>query len=314
MLYVAPTTLILPTKLPDQEVLRSLLLEKLGSSEQKKNEDDKDNNATKDAMHDVYIGLAKDAGESHLMTYASQLAQKEAASVNSDAEKIRDGLEGLAEMLELSTVPSVIEGYDISHSQGANTVASKVVFVDGVPVKSLYKRYKLRTPELADGKVDDYLAIKEVLSRRFADYLSKTSPNSVNNRKNKPNKKRKDNKDKIPDIILIDGGKGQLGVAEEVLNSLNFNGGNSTILISLAKKNEEVFVVGKPEAVNTNYDQSSSPMTILRQVRDEAHRYALSYHRSLQRKTLLLDGGGDMPVKHIEREDADSKSTQYVIT
>lgn len=88
---------------------------------------------------------------------------------------------------------------------------------------------------------------------------------------------------------MIDGGKGQLGVAMEVLSSLSFNGGNDTTIISLAKRNEEVFIAGKPEAINSDYDTSSAPMRLLRQVRDEAHRYAFSYHSSLRNKDFLLD-------------------------
>ena len=191
-------------------------------------------------------------------------------------------------MLELSVVPSVVEGYDISHSQGSDTVASKVVFIDGVPVKSLYRRYKLKAQAIAHGKVDDYLSIKEVLTRRFADYLQEDGGDHASSLPGweKPQKNKK-NKDRIPDIVLIDGGKGQLSAAEEVVSSLNFHGGNSTILLSLAKQKEEVFVVGRVNAVNTNHDEATPAMMILRQVRDEAHRYANSYHRSLRNKNFL---------------------------
>jgi excinuclease ABC subunit C len=295
-----PSTLVLPVSIPDTEVLKCLLTEKSGIRGVKnmKRKSSGDNNGSNEeniekAMEsgDVRIGLARDAGENHLIVYANHLAQKEAMLVNSDTEKIRSGLEGLAEMLELSVVPSVIEGYDISHSQGTNTVASKVVFIDGVPVKSLYRRYKLKTHAIAHGKIDDYLSMKEVLSRRFGKYLE------VSNKSTKGEQRKKaDDKDRIPDIILIDGGKGQLGAADEVLNSLKLSGGNNTILLSLAKQNEEVFVVGKTNPVNADYDESSAPMRILRQVRDEAHRYALSYHRALRSKDLLTnadDSKGD---------------------
>ena len=265
-------------------MLKCLLREKSGENNHRSKSHKKGTNATETIQDDVNIRLATDAGENHLTAYADQLAQKEAASVDSDTEKIRNGLEGLAEMLELSMVPGIIEGYDISHSQGTNTVASKVVFVDGKPVTSLYRRYKLKNLQITDGKVDDYLAIKEILSRRFADYLNEENSTPKEDiRKNT----KKIKKDKIPDIILIDGGKGQLGVAEEVLSGLNFNGGNSTTILSLAKKNEEVFMVGKSGIINADYDNSSPPMRILRQVRDEAHRYALAYHSSLRKKSFL---------------------------
>ena len=121
----SPSILVLPTNIPDREMLQCLLLEKRGQAVVG-NGDGREEEEGQGIVNPLRIGAPQDAGEDHLLTYANQMAQKEASSLQSDKEKIRSGLEGLAEMLGLSEVPSVIEGYDISHLAGTNTVASKV--------------------------------------------------------------------------------------------------------------------------------------------------------------------------------------------
>ena len=295
-----PRTTILPDSppIPEPEMLKSIIEERLNIDFPQEGEvaealanavDDSDGSVRQrkvSVTHDVVVTSARGAGESHLCTYVEQLARREAGVLLSERVRTGEGLLQVAEMLGMGVTPSIIEGYDISHLSGTNSVASKVVFVDGVPDKSKYRRYKLKDGEA--GSPDDYASIREVLTRRF-----------LSGRGNKGNK------DPLPDLVLIDGGRGQLSSAVSVLEKVSpldggGDGGGSKggsdvgvvvnggpVLISLAKRNEEVFAIVDGEAVRVNdeYDEASPVMRLLRHVRDEAHNYAVTYQRSL-RKTF----------------------------
>ena len=165
----------------------------------------------------------------------------------------------LMEKLKLRTFPHRIECYDISHIQGTNTVASMVVFENGQSKKSEYRRFKVKTTE---GKPDDFLSMKEVLSRRLA-------------RMGEPKWAK-------PNLIIIDGGKGQLSSVMEIVEEI---GMNDIDFVSLAKREEEVFLPHQSESIRIPMD--SNVMFLIQRIRDEAHRFAITYHRKLRSKSAI---------------------------
>jgi len=167
----------------------------------------------------------------------------------------KKGLAGLEKVLGLAGPPRVIEGVDIAHLAGNETVASLVQFIDGLPFKPGSKRYRIRT---VDG-IDDFKSIHEVVSRRFARLVREGEP--------------------LPDIFLVDGGKGQLSAALEAVETL---GVRPPCLISLAKREEEVFLPGRSAPLRLSRDSYS--LRLLEYVRDEAHRFAQHYHHLLRGK------------------------------
>jgi excinuclease ABC subunit C len=169
----------------------------------------------------------------------------------------KKGLAGLEKVLGLKQTPRVIEGVDIAHLHGDETVASLVQFIDGLPFKPGYKRYRIQT---VDG-IDDYKSIHEVVSRRFARLAREGAS--------------------LPDIFLIDGGKGQLSAAMDAVESL---GVAPPCMIALAKREEEIFLPGRSEPLRLSRDSFS--LRLLEYVRDEAHRFAQHYHHLLRSKRL----------------------------
>ncbi len=166
----------------------------------------------------------------------------------------------IQEKLSLSKFPHVVECFDISHIQGTNTVASMVCFNNGMPKKSEYKRYKIKTVET--GKPDDFQSMREVVYRRYSRLLKEGKP--------------------FPDLIIIDGGKGQLSSAVEILSEL---GVKNQDIISLAKRIEEVFLPHKSESVI--FPLNSQALYFFQRIRDEAHRFAITFHRKLREKSAV---------------------------
>jgi excinuclease ABC subunit C len=169
----------------------------------------------------------------------------------------RKGSIGLKKVLGLSDTPRTIEGIDIAHLDGQEKVASLVSFIDGLPFKPNYRRYKIKSVE---GN-DDFASIREVISRRFRNPL------------------HGEEEQVFPDILLIDGGKGQLNAALEVFRML---GKEPPCLISLAKQEEEIYRPGDAEPLRLS--RHSAALRLLQYVRDEAHRFAQHYHHLLRRK------------------------------
>ena len=193
-------------------------------------------------------------------------------------------IEDLAQILELSEQPKRIEGYDISHIQGSDPVASQVVFIDGVPSKQHYRKYKIKDPNVFVGHSDDFASIYEVIQRRFKKWSRfKESGGDVSILNDKTNSKL-DNEllSDWPDLIMIDGGKGQLNAAIKALKELNLE--EEVTICSLAKKNEEIFIPGFTKSLDT--DENQKGVLLLRRVRDEAHRFALSFHRDKRSKRM----------------------------
>ena len=170
----------------------------------------------------------------------------------------KERLIALKEALNLPKLPVRMECFDISHLTGTNTVASMVSFKEGVPDKSSYRKYKIRNPSPSD----DYVAMKEVIYRRY----SKLSREHMT----------------YPDLIIIDGGKGQLSVALESLNKLRVK----IPVISLAKQFEEVYTKPTGEPIRLGKDHKG--LQLLQTIRDEAHRFAIQYQQLLRRKDLFV--------------------------
>ncbi|HSJ29581.1 MAG TPA: excinuclease ABC subunit UvrC [Acidimicrobiia bacterium] len=176
-------------------------------------------------------------------------------------------LRSLQEVLGLEEAPLRIEAYDISTLQGTNTVASMVVMEDAVPRRNEYRRFKIRT---VDGQ-DDFASMEETLRRRFTAYLREMrKPLEERGRFSYP-----------PSLILIDGGPGQLGRAEKVLDELDLD----IPAIGLAKRMEEVYLPGQPDPIRIPRDAEA--LYLLQQIRDEAHRFAITYHRTLRSKSMV---------------------------
>ena len=166
-------------------------------------------------------------------------------------------LQQLKDDLNMDVPPKRIEGFDVSHLGGTNTVASMVCFVDGKPKKSEYRKFNIKS---VDG-IDDFASIREVVLRRY--------------------KRVKNEKLPIPDLILIDGGKGQLSMALSALREL---GMDYIPVVGLAKRLEEIYVPGNSEPQNLK--KSSSSLILLMRIRDEAHRFAISFQKSKRKKDL----------------------------
>jgi len=193
-------------------------------------------------------------------------------------------VEDLTQILELSEQPKRIEGYDISHIQGSDPVASQVVFIDGIPSKQHYRKYKIKDPNVFIGHSDDFASIYEVIYRRFRKWSRfKESGGDFSILNDKANSKL-DNEllSDWPDLIMIDGGKGQLNAATKALKELNLE--EEVAICSLAKKNEEIFIPGFTKSLDT--DENQKGVLLLRRLRDEAHRFALSFHRDKRSKRM----------------------------
>jgi len=186
----------------------------------------------------------------------------------------------IQEKLNLPNFPNRIECFDISHIQGTNTVASMVVFINGKPYKSEYRKFKIRT--LKEGQTDDFASMAEVIKRRYQKLLKDVSTD--------------DKKQFFPDLIIVDGGKGQLSSALEALEELGLN---NMPIVSIAKKFEEIYL---PENSNpVIFPVNSKALFLFQQIRDEAHRFAVSYHRKLREKNAvksILDEISSLQLSH----------------
>ena len=180
-----------------------------------------------------------------------------------DIEQRTNALNELRTQLNLDRVPMRIECFDISHIQGTNTVASMVVLDDGLPKKNDYRHFVINH----DQGNNDFLSMEEAITRRFKNYDSDDVSFSI-----------------LPDLLVIDGGKGQLSSTMRALKSLNLS--NRFDVVSLAKKEEEVFIKGQSESVMI--PRNSLALMLLRLIRDESHRFAITHHRAKRSKSMTL--------------------------
>ena len=192
-----------------------------------------------------------------------------------EQDKNGEALEQIRESLNLSTKPHRIECYDISNIQGTNAVGSMVVFENGSPKNSAYRKFKIQT---VDG-VDDYSMMREMLTRRFKrlkDIDNDESKNSSWTLK--------------PDLVMIDGGKGHLGASLQVFLELGID---DIAISSLAKENEELFTPESPEPIIL--PRNSAGLYLVQRIRDEAHRFAITYHRQRRSKASLKSSIDSIP-------------------
>ncbi len=170
----------------------------------------------------------------------------------------KKGLAGLKKVLKLAEMPRTIEGFDIAHLQGGDTVASLVQFIDGLPFKPGYRRYRIRNVE----GIDDFRSMYEVISRRFGRLAEEQTA--------------------FPDLLLIDGGKGQLNAALAAFRDCEIT---PPTILSLAKREEEIYIPGADSPLRLS--RHSFALRLLQYVRDEAHRFAQHYHHLLRKKSNL---------------------------
>ncbi|MEO1132145.1 MAG: excinuclease ABC subunit UvrC [Cyanobacteria bacterium J06639_1] len=194
--------------------------------------------------------------KAELLEMVERNAQYELDRAQRSATRNAIALQRLSDVLDLPGLPHRIEGYDISHIQGSDAVGSRVVFVDGLPAKQHYRRYKIRDPEVRSGRSDDYASHAEVARRRFG----KLSPADT------------------PDLVVIDGGKGQLSAVRAELDRLGLD---HLPIIGLAKRQEEIFVPGHSTSIQLDDDDPGR--LLLQRLRDEAHRFAITFHRQQRR-------------------------------
>ncbi len=253
-----PRRLLTQLEVEDSPVLEKLLSEKRGSK--------------------VKINVPKRGPKRKLVDMAHQNAVQGLAQIKlkwqSNSDLMARALDDLQEALSLPNRPERIECYDISHIQGTSAVAAMSVYENGAPATSQYRRFKINTVE---GN-DDFASMREVLIRRFK-RLNAAREKPVNS---EASDKQKDSFGVTPDLVLIDGGKGQLSSALETMLKL---GVADIPLASIAKKEEELFVPGNSEPIRL--PRNAPALFVLQQVRDEAHRFAITYHRKSRSRTSL---------------------------
>lgn len=240
---VVPDEVLVPCELEDVDIICSFLREKRGRNVEIL--------VPKIGDKRKLITMAEMNADFQLRELLLQQAQKD--------QSVPRGVLSLQRDLRLTKMPRRIECFDNSHMQGEEYVSSMVVFVDGKPKKSEYRKFKLRTIE---GN-DDFAAMREVVTRRYARVIEEETP--------------------LPDLIIIDGGKGQLSQAVDVLTELGII--DKVAVIGLAKRLEEIFFPGTSEPLLL--PKTSSSLRLLQQARDEAHRFAITYHRKLRDKRTL---------------------------
>ena len=226
----------------------------------------------------VAIDIPQRQTKAELVDMVERNAQYELVRTQKVADRTLQALQDLAEIVDLPDLPKRIEGYDISHIQGSDAVASQVVFVDGMPAKQHYRHYKIKNPEVRAGHSDDFASMAEVIRRRFRRYAADPSQPRIGN----PD---------WPDLVMIDGGKGQLSAVVAVLRDMNLLG--ELNVVSLAKKREEIFLPGESNPLETTAEQPG--VQLLRRLRDEAHRFAISFHRKKRSDRMRRSRLSDIP-------------------
>lgn len=199
-------------------------------------------------------------------TNAHHALEDRLEGTTSAAERADDTLYDLQDKLDLKVVPRLMVCFDVSHTQGSETVASAVVFENGEPRKSDYRRMKIR----GDWGNDDYASMHEAVGRWFA--------------------RRRDEGQPLPDLCLIDGGRGQLGSAAQALRELGLD---DVAVASLAKREEEVFLPGREHSIRL--DRRDRALHVLQRIRNEAHRFAITYNRKLRKRRTIRSELEDIP-------------------
>ncbi|OIP70744.1 MAG: excinuclease ABC subunit C [Oscillatoriales cyanobacterium CG2_30_40_61] len=245
-----PNEILVQYELPDESILTDWLSDRKGKK--------------------VTISTPQRQVKADLIEMVERNAEYELERVQKLSDRHTLALEDLAAILDLPDLPQRIEGYDISHIQGSDAVASRVVFIQGLPAQQYYRHYKIKNPTVHPGHSDDFASLAEVIGRRCRDYANSTDK---------------------PDLIMIDGGKGQLSAVVAVLEKLNLL--EEIPVVSLAKQREEIFLPGESFPLETDPEQPG--VQLLRRLRDEAHRFAVSFHRNQRTQRMKRSHLDDIP-------------------
>ncbi len=266
----------MPVELTEQALIESWLSERRGGT--------------------VRIAVPQRGEQRRLVGMASTNAREslEAARVKwlADTGKTRAALDGLQDELELPSRPRRIECYDISNIQGTSSVGSMVVFIDGHPRPREYRRFRIKTVEGAN----DFASMAEVLRRRFrrareqALEQAGASAAEAASSGNGAKPKRDESFAALPDLVIIDGGKGQLAAAADVMREM---GAKDVPVVGLAKQHEEIFVQDVTDPVVL--PRHSQALYLVQRLRDEAHRFAITYHRGVRAKAGIQSALDTIP-------------------
>ncbi len=254
-----PNEILVQDELPEPEILLEWLTERKGKR--------------------VTLTIPQRQSKAELLEMVQRNAEYELERTQRQAERSLQSLEDLSDLLNLPKVPKRLEGYDISHIQGSDAVASQVVFIDGVSSPQDYRHYLIKNPNVRAGHSDDFASLAEVITRRFRNTREPTQAD-------------------FPDLIMIDGGKGQLSSVVKVLEEMNIL--QHLSVISLAKQREEVFLPGESEPLPSDPEQPG--LQLLRRLRDEAHRFAVTFHRQQRLKKSRRSYLDEIPGLGFERQ------------
>jgi excinuclease ABC subunit C len=268
-----PPALLLQHPLPQQDLIQDWLSERRGRK--------------------VRLSVPQRQRKAELIDLVVRNASYELQRAQRQSEAHQLALEDLAQLLELPVPPRRIEGFDISHLQGSDAVASQVVFVDGLPAKQHYRRYRLQSSSIRAGHSDDFMAMAEIMRRRFRRWAQAKASGAdlAQLRREGGSVLQGDGLNDWPDVVMIDGGKGQLSAVMEALRELDLQ--EELVVCSLAKQREEVFVPGVSQPLASEPDQLG--VVLLRRLRDEAHRFAVTYHRQQRGERQRRSRLGDIP-------------------
>jgi Excinuclease ABC subunit C len=245
-----PNEILVQYQLPEESILTDWLSDRKGKK--------------------VTISTPQRQQKAELIQMVERNAEYELERVQKSSDRNTLALEDLAAILDLPDLPHRIEGYDISHIQGSDAVASRVVFIQGLPAQQHYRHYQIKNPTVHAGHSDDFASLAEVIQRRCRDYATSIDK---------------------PDLIMIDGGKGQLSAVVAVLEELNLL--EEIRVVSLAKQREEIFLPGESFPLETDPEQPG--VQLLRRLRDEAHRFAVSFHRNKRTQRMKRSHLDDIP-------------------
>jgi excinuclease ABC subunit C len=254
-----PREVLLSTEIAEMDIIESWLRQKRGSKVEV--------TSPKRGEKKQLVEMARKNGALVLKQLRLKMA--------TDGERINEELGALRDAIGIDALPRRIEAYDISNIQGFYTVASLVVFEDGQPKKAHYRKFKIQRPE---GQPDDYASMREVVSRRLTGTLRKGEAFA-----------------ELPDLILVDGGKGQLNAAlEAIVESGKWKvESREPAVIGLAKRHEEIFLPGRPDPILL--PRNSKALHLLQRLRDEAHRFAITFHRASRGKTMRASVLNEVP-------------------
>ena len=268
-----PARVLLPVKIDDADLIAQWLTQRRG---------ERPNGRRAGAVR----VMVPTRGEKRMLVQravdnARESLQQARAKWMADRGKTDEALQQLQDELELPSLPKRIECYDISNIQGTSAVGSMVVFEDGTPKKSEYRRFRIKG---VDGQ-NDFAMMQEVLRRRFWRARRQSQEEGANE-----GGEYDESFGAMPDFVIVDGGKGQVSAAHDAMRNLGIG---QIPLAGLAKRFEELFVVGVSEPVVL--DRKSQALYLVQRIRDEAHRFAITYHRNVRKKSGLRSALDDVP-------------------